>query len=160
MSQQKNELPHANGNAAQADGHTSVSTITKNSTKIKDEIIRFLREEKGIPAKDLVDVINETYVKYDKYLQSKVEKGDLYGIELRTDAIDALLRRFAPEKLAEVRHKRGGRHKLSKSIYGRLPDKMYEELWDAIQKRGFTSMQSWLTYIVVHYLAQERKQKK
>ena len=157
MNTQKNELPHANGNAAQTDGNTSASSIPKNSTKIKDEIIRYLREEKEIPAKDMIEVVNATYAKYDKYLQSKVERGDLYGIELRNDAIDALLAAFAPEKVPEIRKKRNGGHKFSKSIFARLPDKMYEELREVVRKKGFSSMQTWLTYIVVHYLEVERR---
>ncbi len=158
MDSNKKELPHANGNAAQADGKTSTQFILpKNSTKIKEEIIRYLREEKKIRAKDMIAVICTMYEKYDKYLQSKVESGELYGIELRNDAIDALLREFAPERVDDVKRKRGGGHIMQKCIFARLPDRMYDDLQKTIRERGFPSVQSWLTYIVVTYISQSKE---
>lgn len=154
MNTQKNEPPHGNGSTAQADGHTSASIIPKNSTKIKDDFIKYLRE-KGIQSKDMVAVVAGLYDKYDKYLQSKVENGESYGVELRNDAIDALLAAFAPEKAAEIKRKRRGGHKMQKTIFARLPDKMYEQLHTTIKAKGFSSVQSWLTYIVVLYLQKE-----
>ena len=154
MSTKKNEPPHWNGKTAHTDVCTSVSIIPKNSTKIKDEFIKYLRA-KGIQSKDMVAVVSGTYTKYDKYLQSKVENGESYGVELRNDAIDALLAVFAPEKAAEVKRKRGGGHKLQKTIFARLPDKMYEQLHATIKAKGFSSVQSWLTYIVTVYLQKE-----
>ena len=50
----------------------------------------------GLPAKDMVAVVQELYPKYDKTMQSKCENGDDYGISIRPDAMKALYAKFAP----------------------------------------------------------------
>lgn len=48
--------------------------------------IKEFREERGIYASQVVDVIRERYPGYDKYLNSKVENPEKYGVRLVNDA--------------------------------------------------------------------------
>lgn len=52
--------------------------------------LRSLRVDLGLPAKDMVAVVQELYPKYDKTMRSKCENGDDYGISIRPDAMKAL----------------------------------------------------------------------
>lgn len=52
--------------------------------------LRALRIDLGLPAKDMVAVVQGLYPKYDKTMQSKCENGDDYGISIRPDAMKAL----------------------------------------------------------------------
>ena len=44
-----------------------------------DNELRSLRIELGLPARDMVAVVQGLYPKYDKTMQSKCENGDDYG---------------------------------------------------------------------------------
>lgn len=58
-----------------------------------------LRVGRGLPAREMVAVVQELYPKYDKTMQSKCEHGEEYGVLLRPDALTALYSRFAPDVL-------------------------------------------------------------
>lgn len=117
------------------------------------EELRELRLSRKLPAKDMVSVVQELYPKYDKTMQSKCERGDEYGIQIRKDAMEALYAQFAPELLKK---KKDG-HKYTCRISCRLPDEDYADLQEFIRADGFDTMQSWLTHIVRRYLKRRRK---
>lgn len=119
------------------------------------EKIRELRISRKLPAKDMVAVVQELYPKYDKTMQSKCERGDEYGIQIRKDALEALYARFAPELL-----KKKDGHKYTCRISCRLPDDDYADLQEFIRGDGFDTMQAWLTYTVRKYLKRKRKVRK
>lgn len=119
--------------------------LTDNATKIKSKILAEARKDKT--AKEVVQIVKTIYPRYDKQLQSKVEHGELYGIELRADAL-RLLADPAPKKSRDA-------HKMSRRISARLPEKMHDKLLATIKGKGFESVQSWLTYIVTDYLRKE-----
>ena len=119
--------------------------LTDNCTEIKSQIVAEAR--KKMTAKEVVQVVRQIYPRYDKQLQSKVEHGELYGIELRADAL-RLLADPAPRKSRDA-------HKMSRRISARLPEKMHDRLLATIKGKGFESVQSWLTYIVTDYLRKE-----
>ena len=105
--------------------------------------------------KDMVAVVQELYPKYDKTMQSKCERGDEYGIQIRKDALEALYARFAPELL-----KKKDGHKYTCRISCRLPDADYAALLEFIRADGFDTMQAWLTYTVRNYLKRKLKARK
>lgn len=77
-----------------------------------DNELRSLRIELGLPARDMVAVVQGLYPKYDKTMQSKCENGDDYGISLRPDAMKALYEKFAPGGTKASRRKKD-RHRLT-----------------------------------------------
>ncbi len=107
-----------------------------------------LRAGKNIKVKDIVTEVRKIYPRYDKYLQSKCENSDLYGVQLMPDAMDMLCRKYAPEFLPEVddrfdadapnetaepqtdtKPKRSGdRHKYRCRVECRLSDDEYKKL--------------------------------
>lgn len=146
-------------NANQYDPRTTPShhSIAQSAKKCKQNLLRDLRVTKKIPAKDMIDLVREHYPKYDKALQSKCEHGDEYGIDIRSDAMDALLAKFAPEQLEAEKRRRNGGHRLTKRIMCRLEDEDYSALVQYITADGYTDMNAWLVTTVRSYLAEKRK---
>ena len=110
-----------------------------------------LRSSKNLQAKDMIAVVSAIYPKYDKTIQSKVEHGDEYGIQLRPDAIGALIERFAPER--RKRPRKASRHKANR-IYARLSDDVYNRLQQVVKANG-DSIQDILESAVLQYIAQK-----
>ena len=120
------------------------------------EALRDLRISQQLPAKDIVAVVQAIYPKYDKTLQSKCERGDEYGIQLRQDAMAALLAKFSP-CLIQTATKKGDGHKLTSRISCRLSDEEYAELQQFVKAEGFDTMQAWLACRVRKYIKRKRK---
>ncbi len=135
-----------------ADINLHKNSITQKSPQINSERLKNLRLSKNIPSRELVNEVRKLYPRYDKTLQSKCERGDEYGIELRRDALEALLERYAPEQLEELKCKRSDGHRLTCKISCRLEDEDYNRLIAYIRDDGFTQMQAWLTFVVKNYL--------
>ncbi len=106
------------------------------------EELRELRISKNLPAKEMVEVVRGIYPKYDKTMQSKCERGNEYGIQIKQDAMNALLAKFAPE-LLNAKKKNDG-HRLTSRISCRLEDEEYKALKEIIKEDGFDTMQEWL----------------
>lgn len=113
-----------------------------------------LRTSKNLQAKEMIEVVSAIYPKYDKFIQSKVEHGDEYGIQLRNDAMDALYEKFAPER--RKRHSKPNRRKANR-IFARLSDDVYARLQQAVKANG-DSIQDILESAVLRYLAQKGDQ--
>lgn len=119
--------------------------------------LRELRVGLQLPARDMVEVVQGLYPKYDKTLQSKCERGDEYGVQLRPDGMKALLEKFAPERLVK---KTGDGHRLTCRISCRLEDDEYADLQRFIKADGFSTMQAWLTHSVRRYIKRRRSAEK
>jgi len=114
----------------------------------KPNALRALRLSKGIPAKEMVDVVQTLYPKYDKTIQSKCENPE-YGVHLNQDAMDALQQRFDPDGI--IRRK-SDRHRRTCRISCRLEDEVYAQLQQRIRDDGFPDVQSWLERLLTTYL--------
>ena len=79
-----------------------------------------LRVGRGLPAREMVAVVQKLYPKYDKTMQSKCEHGEEYGVLLRPDALAALYSRFAPDVLEARKRSRHGKHRLTCRVTARL----------------------------------------
>lgn len=112
------------------------------------EKLRELRLSRNIPAKEMVDVVRKKYPKYDKTMQSKCERSNEYGVQIKPDAMKALYSEFAPEMLK----KGSSGHRLKCRISCRLEDAEYEALQEHIREDGFDTMQDWLSFMVRQYL--------
>ena len=123
--------------------------------KVKaDNPLQRLRLERGIPVKDMVEVVQALYPKYDKTVQSKVEHGNEYGINLRPDAMRALLNRFAPDRRSAAR---APRRTKPYRVQARLSERVYGQLQQLTAQTG-TTMQDLLERLIVDFLA-NRKEK-
>lgn len=113
--------------------------------------LRALRIDLGLPAKDMVAVVQELYPKYDKTMQSKCENGDDYGISIRPDAMKAIYAKFAPNGTKASRRKKD-RHRLANRVSCRLDDTDMEELQRRMEADGYATAQELLADLVRRYL--------
>ena len=101
-----------------------------------DNELRSLRIELGLPARDMVAVVQD------------------YGISLRSDAMKALYEKFAPGGTKASRRKKD-RHRLTGRITCRLEDADMEALQQRMEADGYATAQELLTALVRRYLAGE-----
>lgn len=128
---------------------TGVGSSTQKGDSMSDEL-KELRVRMKLPGRELVDVIKPMYPKFDKTVLSKCENGDVYGVQLRKDAMVALYEKFDPEHLCKW-HKRDA-HRLKHCIKARLPDDIYTQLQQLIRADGYTTVQEWLSERVTAYV--------
>ena len=102
----------------------------------------------------MVAVVQTLYPKYDKTVQSKCENGEAYGVTIRPDAMTALYKRFAPERLEPPKRTRHGQHRLTCRISCRLEDGDYAALQQLIEASGCATVQDWFTGIVRKLIAE------
>lgn len=142
-----NDLRHKNPiSVYQLSGYLS----RKGGELMPENALRELRIRKQLPVKDMVEVVQEIYPKFDRYTQSKCE-GD-YGIELKPDAMQHLMETFAADELEAKARSRHGKHRLTCRIAARLPDDTYAALMQQVHEDGFGTVQDWLAELVRRYL--------
>ncbi len=130
-------------------------SIPDSSPAVKQRIddLASLRAAKGIPVREMVEVVQTLYPKYDKIIQSKCEHGKEYGIQLRDDAFHALLQKFAPETIKRRDH---DRKRNANRIQARLTETVIRQLHKALAEDGYT-VQGWIEEQVYSYLEGRRK---
>ena len=114
--------------------------------------LTMLRLSKQLKGKDIVEVVQRLYPSFDKTMLSKCERGDKYGIVLRRNAMNALIREFAPETIPAVKKRRDGHHRLTSKIMARLEKSDYSELQQCLKANGIDTVQAWLTEMVKSYI--------
>lgn len=115
--------------------------------------VKNFREERNLTSSQIVKVIREQFPKYDKYLHSKVERPEEYGIRLVNEAETRIEDAFL--KTALNSHKRDNR-RLPQRIQCRLSKANYERLQQALKRDGFDTVQAGLSYIINLYLEKEK----
>lgn len=113
--------------------------------------LRDLRLSQSLASQEMVDTVREIYPKYDKPLQSKCESSDVYGVELRRDALKALYMKYDPEGWKK-RQKAADGHRLTCRISCRLDDETYKRLIGQIRQDGFKTVQDWIEDQVLAYI--------
>lgn len=127
-------------------------SIAQIDLKSKSEMLIFLRELKKITPAGMVEVVKRGFPRFTRSLLSNCEHENEYGVELKNDALDALISEIAPELLEAVRRRRQGGHKLTRRIACRLKDEEYDALLNFIREDGFDTMNDWLVKTVRRYL--------
>ncbi len=112
--------------------------------------IRALRSERHIPVGDIVEVVASVYPRFDRYLLSKVEHGEEYGIRLRADAWHTLMDHFK-ETQDGSKAKRTPNRTKPKRISCRLTDKAYGLLQRELDRTGMT-MQGFIEALITKAL--------
>lgn len=111
--------------------------------------VKAFREERGITARDMIDVARESYPKYDKYLHSKVERPDEYGVRPVLALESAWECAFA--STAKKCHKRDNR-RLKARIQCRMTQTEFERLQHAFRRDGYTTMQEGMSNLIKQYI--------
>lgn len=110
------------------------------------DVLEF-RMANRLAAREIVKAIQEEYPKYDKHLNSKVERPEQYGICLLPAACRVLSKAFPEARNGPVRDY----HRLKHRVSCRLEKEEYERLQRALKEAGQT-MQVGLRRIIVEYL--------
>lgn len=107
------------------------------------------REGRNLSQRDIIDVVQESSPGFDKYLLSKVERPEKYGIRLLNEIEQNLAEAFPPT-VPEAR--KPDRRKNPCRLYCRVGKRMYGQLQRALQADGFKTTQDGLVYIISKYL--------
>lgn len=111
----------------------------------------FIRE-RGLADKDVVAAIQRDYPKYDKSLNSKVKKPELYGIRLVTGAEEILYGLALKVRCKAVKQ---DRHKLTDRVSCRLPKRIKRRLLHSFKKRGWDTVQIGMENLISKFLLEE-----
>ena len=107
------------------------------------------REGLNLSQRDIINVVQESAPGFDKYLLSKVERPEKYGIRLLNEIEQTLVEAF-PQTAPEPR--KPDRRKNPCRLYCRVGKRMYGQLQRALQADGFKTVQDGLVYIIGKYL--------
>ena len=111
--------------------------------------VRQFRESRGISAKEMVEVAREEYPGYDKYLHSKVERPEEYGIRPVLGLESAWEAAFTGT--AQKARRRDNR-RLKARIQCRMTQTEFERLQHRFRAQGFDTMQAGVKYLITTYL--------
>lgn len=109
--------------------------------------LRDLRISNGLPAMEIADAVKTVFPKFDRYLLSKCEQPDDYGVKLLPrgmEAARALVPGWKPKK------KDGHRNQFR--IYCRMDEQTYLALIAQIRCDGFNTVQDWMLGQVKAYI--------
>ena len=109
--------------------------------------LRDLRVLSGIPAPTIADAVRQIFPKFDRYLLSKCEQPDLYGVALLPRGMKAA-RALAPE----LKPKKKDAHRNQFRIYCRMDEDTYKKLIAQIRQDGFQTVQDWMLDQVLAYI--------
>ena len=118
----------------------------------RGEQLRGLRLFHDIPAADMVAKVQDLYPKYDKYMQSKAENSDMYGVEICADALRLLWKEYDPEGYEQYRRKKDG-HKLQNRVQCCLDDETFKRLIAKSRADGFKTVNDCLVDLIKAYTA-------
>ena len=109
--------------------------------------LRDLRLSSGIPASEIAEAVKQVFPKFDRYLLSKCEQPDLYGVALLPRGMKAA-RALAPE----IKPKKKDGHRNQFRIYCRMDESTYKRLIAQIHQDGFKTVQDWIMDQVLAYI--------
>lgn len=121
-----------------------------------------MRVSQDIPAKEMVDIVRAIYPRFDKPLLSKCQHHELYGIDLRDDAMAVLRKKYPAPTVATptdveeaeppMQQPKRDTHRLTCRVSCRLEDDEYEALRRYVKADGYDTMQAWLAHTVRRYI--------
>ena len=133
---------------------TTKTIVPAGMAHVKNPLKR-LRLLTGLPSSTLVRTVREMYPRYDKYLQSKCERTEEYGVTLCKEAMDSLIAAHAPQ-LAKNATKTGNRTRPCR-VTCRLTQADYGLLQQLIQARGFGTMQEYVHQLLIRQIRRWEK---
>jgi hypothetical protein len=134
--------------------HGCTNNIPAGMANVKNPLKR-LRLTTGLPASTLVQAVNVNYPRYDKTLQSKCERTEEYGISLCFEAMDALIKEFAPDLLLNA--PKTGRRSKPCRVSCRLTEADFRQLQLLIQDKGHATTQDYLHQLIIRQIRRWEK---
>lgn len=113
--------------------------------------LQSLRLAHQIPARDMAETVQTLYPRFDRYLLSKCEASEVYGVQLKHDALKALYLKYDPEAWVLRLRKTDG-HKNQFRIYCRMDQATYNRLISQIRQDGFKTVQDWMLDQIKAYI--------
>ena len=138
-----------------ADPHAEITTIASDlsisQTTAPVNPLRRIREESGAAPAAIIAIVQRRHPKYDKTLQSKCERTELYGVQLAEDSMKDLRRELTPEEEKKAAWIRQGRHRLTNSVSCRLSEEDSERFREIARQSGNT-VQAYLSTMIRDHL--------
>ena len=107
------------------------------------------RESRKLSPREIVEVVQEDAPRFDRYLLSKCEHPEKYGIRLLNGIEKDLLEAY-PQTAPQPR--KPDRRKNPCRLYCRVGKHVYERLQRALRADGFETVQAGLNFIIGKYL--------
>lgn len=133
---------------------TSKNIVPAGMAHVKNPLKR-LRLMTGLPSSTLVRTVREMYPRYDKYLQSKCERTEEYGVSLCKEALDTLIAAYAPEM--DRKAPRAENRVRPCRVVCRLTEADYGLLQQLIQARGFGTVQEYMHQLLIRQIRRWQK---
>ena len=111
--------------------------------------IRDLRLSRNLSAPEMAETVKTIYPKFDRYLLSKCEASEVYGIEMVKGAKNVLYQRYAPEKL-----RKKDTRKCPHRMQCRLDDATYKAFMKKSREDGFLTTNDCLVFLIRRYLGE------
>ena len=137
---------------AQYHSARDLSSGGSSGNRLKD-----LRISHALAARDMTETVQNLYPRFDRYLLSKCEAADQYGVEIREDALKRLYMIYAPTEWKKIQRRHTDRHRRQRCIRCRLDEAIYQELVTLIHEDGFDTVQDWLESQVNVFVAMRRR---
>ena len=113
--------------------------------------LQSLRLSHSIPARDMAETVQKIYPRFDRYLLSKCESPEVYGVQIRHDALKALYLKYDPEAWTKRKRRTDG-HKNRSRVYCRMDEATYKKLIAQIRQDGFKSVKDWIMDQILAYI--------
>ncbi len=132
------------------------NSVPAGLANVKNPLKR-LRMATGLPASTLVQTVQVNYPRYDKTLQSKCERTDEYGVTLCPEAMDTLIRAYAPETRTNAPRIENRTKPCRVSC--RLTEAEYGLLQLLITDKGHATMQDYLHQLLIRQIRRWERNK-
>lgn len=106
--------------------------------------LRNIREKSGASAADIVGIVQRRHPKYDKTLQSKCERTELYGIQIADDSMKDLRDELLPKEIRSGHD----RHRLTARVSCRLEPEEHSRFLELVQRCGYDTVQDYLSDLI------------
>lgn len=133
---------------------TSKNIVPAGMAHVKNPLRR-LRLMTGLPVSSLVKEVRMNFPRYDKYLHSKCERTEEYGITLCKEALDGLISAYAPEM--DRKAPRAENRVRPCRVVCRLTEADYGLLQQLIQARGFGTVQEYMHQLLIRQIRRWEK---
>jgi len=107
-----------------------------------------LRIENNLKSADIVAAAKTVCPSFDKAMLSKVENGGKYGISIKPEIMNAIIKLCVPDSSEVIKRRIRGGNYLSKRVQCRLGNGDYERLQQRLKDSKYDTMQDYLYSLI------------